>query len=438
MLEPTINLQTPRWAKPLLQPKRYKGAKGGRGGGKSHFFAEMALETMISNPSANVVCIREIQKSIKFSVKKLVEDKIRELNIIHLFEITQAEIRRINGNGVMIFQGMQDHTADSIKSLEAFDVAWVEEAQSISERSLELLLPTIRADGSEIWFSWNPFTPEDAIERFFSKPSNEKILVTVNYLDNPFANEVIFNEAERHKVERPDTFDNVWLGEYARSGLVFKRDSFKVISQDTYDSIINQSFENDDWCLDEGVNPSEIITYMSVDVAVTDTKTSDNSAITIGTIDQNNDKYVLAQHYGRWLSDELLNRVFKYARDNNVQYIGIEDSAVSKTFIENLESAINLRNLPYVIIRLKPQGRNKVARVQQYILSAINANKLYFVERISEDFINEAINFPEGLHDDIIDSLAWFIEMGTTLLQQMGGQQSEVYYTGKSAPMGAW
>lgn len=438
MLEPTINLQTPRWAKPLLQPKRYKGAKGGRGGGKSHFFAEMALETMISNPSANVVCIREIQKSIKFSVKKLVEDKIRELNIIHLFEITQAEIRRINGNGVMIFQGMQDHTADSIKSLEAFDVAWVEEAQSISERSLELLLPTIRADGSEIWFSWNPFTPEDAIERFFSKLSNEKILVTVNYLDNPFANEVIFNEAERHKVERPDTFDNVWLGEYARSGLVFKRDSFKVISQDTYDSIINQSFENDDWCLDEGVNPSEIITYMSVDVAVTDTKTSDNSAITIGTIDQNNDKYVLAQHYGRWLSDELLNRVFKYARDNNVQYIGIEDSAVSKTFIENLESAINLRNLPYVIIRLKPQGRNKVARVQQYILSAINANKLYFVERISEDFINEAINFPDGLHDDIIDSLAWFIEMGTTLLQQMGGQQSEVYYTGKSAPMGAW
>lgn len=438
MLEPTINLQTPRWAKPLLQPKRYKGAKGGRGGGKSHFFAEMALETMISNPSANVVCIREIQKSIKFSVKKLVEDKIRELNIIHLFEITQAEIRRINGNGVMIFQGMQDHTADSIKSLEAFDVAWVEEAQSISERSLELLLPTIRADGSEIWFSWNPFTPEDAIERFFSKLSNEKILVTVNYLDNPFANEVIFNEAERHKVERPDTFDNVWLGEYARSGLVFKRDSFKVISQDTYDSIINQSFENDDWCLDEGVNPSEIITYMSVDVAVTDTKTSDNSAITIGTIDQNNDKYVLAQHYGRWLSDELLNRVFKYARDNNVQYIGIEDSAVSKTFIENLESAINLRNLPYVIIRLKPQGRNKVARVQQYILSAINANKLYFVERISEDFINEAINFPEGLHDDIIDSLAWFIEMGTTLLQQMGGQQSEVHYTGKSAPMGAW
>lgn len=430
-----IRFQTPRWAVPLLQPKRYKGAKGGRGGGKSHFFAEMALDRMIENKNTNIVCIREIQKSIKFSVKKLVEDKIKENKLDGLFEVTQTEIRRKNGDGVIIFQGMQDHTADSIKSLEAFDIAWVEEAQSVSERSLELLLPTIRADGSEIWFSWNPFTPDDPVDKFFSVQSDDKIVVNVNYTDNPFANEVIFNEAARHKLERPDTFDNVWLGEYARSGLVFKRDSFKVISSDTYNAIVNQTFENDDF-FDEGYNPSEIITYMSVDVAVTDTKTSDNSSITIGTIDQNNDKYVLTQHHGKWLSDELLNRILKYARDHNVQYIGIEDSAVSKTFIENLESAINLRNLPYVIIRLKPQGRNKVARIQQYILSAINTNKLYFVEKISEDFIQEAISFPEGVHDDIIDSLAWFVEMGTTLLQQMGGKQSDIYYA--TSPQGAW
>ena len=435
MSAPEIRFQTPRWAVPLLQPMRYKGAKGGRGGGKSHFFAEMALDRMIENKNTNIVCIREIQKSIKFSVKKLVEDKIKENKLEGLFEITQTEIRRKNGDGVIIFQGMQDHTADSIKSLEAFDIAWVEEAQSVSERSLELLLPTIRADGSEIWFSWNPFTPDDPVDKFFSVKSDDKIVVNVNYTDNPFANDVIFNEAARHKLERPDTFDNVWLGEYARSGLVFKRDSFKVISSDTYNAIVNQTFENDDF-FDEGYNPSEIITYMSVDVAVTDTKTSDNSSITIGTIDQNNDKYVLTQHHGKWLSDELLNRILKYARDHNVQYIGIEDSAVSKTFIENLESAINLRNLPYVIIRLKPQGRNKVARIQQYILSAINTNKLYFVEKISEDFIQEAISFPEGAHDDIIDSLAWFIEMGTNLLQQMGGKQSDIYYA--TSPQGAW
>lgn len=432
MSSPEIRFQTPRWAVPLLHPKRYKGAKGGRGGGKSHFFAEMALDRMIENKNTNIVCIREIQKSIKFSVKKLVEDKIKENRIEHLFEITQTEIRRKNGDGVIIFQGMQDHTADSIKSLEAFDIAWVEEAQSVSERSLELLLPTIRANNSEIWFSWNPFTPDDPVDRFFAIPSDDKILVTVNYTNNPFANDVIFNEAARHKQERPDTFDNVWMGEYARSGLVFKRDSFKVISQDTYDSIISPKFEEGDWYLNEGTEPSEIITYMTVDVAVTDTKTSDSSAITIGVIDKNNDKYVLAQHAGKWLSDELLNRILRYARDYNVGYIGIEDSAVSKTFIENLESAINSRLIDRVLIRLKPQGRNKVARIQQYILSAINTNKLYFVERINEDFVLEAISFPEGEHDDRLDSLAYFIEMGNNLLQQMGGQQSELYTWGDS------
>ena len=421
-----LHFKIPRWSVPLLKPKRYKGAKGGRGGGKSHFFAEQAIDTIIENPNANIVCIREIQKSIKFSVKKLIEDKIEQHNLNSLFEITNTEIRRLNGKGVIIFQGMQDHTADSIKSLESFDIAWVEEAQSVSDRSLELLIPTIRKEGSEIWFSWNPFTPEEAVEKFFAKKSEDKELVFVNYLDNPFANDVIKKEAQRHKKERPDTYDNIWLGEYASTGMVFSRDCFKVISEDTYNGIVNYNPEIDDWYLNEGDTSSEIVNYMAVDVAVTDNKTSDNSAITIGVIDQNNDKYVLGQYKGKWLSDELLNRILKYARDYNIQYIGIEDSAVSKTFIENLQSAINTRVLPYVLLMLKPQGRNKVARIQQYILSAINTNKLYFVETIPEDFIMEAINFPQDTHDDQLDSLAYFVEMGDTLLEQSGAKHSEL------------
>jgi len=422
-----LHFKIPRWSIPLLEKKRYKGAKGGRGGGKSHFFAELALDGIVANPDMNIVCIREIQKSIKFSVKKLIEDKIIEHNLSSLFEITNTEIRRINGKGVFIFQGMQDHTADSIKSLESFDVAWVEEAQSVSDRSLELLIPTIRKEGSEIWFSWNPFTPEEAVEKFFAKPSEDKILVFVNYLDNPFVNDVIKNEAKRHKIERPDTFDNIWLGEYASTGKVFKRENFKIISEETYNGIINYNPEIDEWYLNDGDTTSEIINYMAVDVAVTDNKTSDNSSITCGVIDMNNDKYVKGQHKGKWLSDELLNRVLRYAIDYNIQFIGIEDSAVSKTFIENLESIIIKRVLPFIIIRLKPQGRNKIARIQQYILSAINTNKLYFVDAIPEDFILEAISFPEGSHDDQLDSLAYFVEMGSTILEQAGGTHSEIF-----------
>src|SRR5690625_2615548 len=162
-----LDVPTPRWAVPLLQPSRYKAAHGGRASGKSNFFAVLLVEEHTRLPDLQSVCIREIQRSLKFSAKKLIEQKIRDLGVSHLFDITLTEIRRVGGQGLIIFEGMQDHTADSIKSLEGFDRAWVEEAQSLSHRSLELLIPTIRKDGSELWFSWNPDQPEDAVEGLF-------------------------------------------------------------------------------------------------------------------------------------------------------------------------------------------------------------------------------------------------------------------------------
>jgi len=210
----TLKIQTPRWAVPLLQPARYKGASGGRGSGKSHFFAELLVEEHIRYKDQQTVCIREIQKSLKFSAKKLIEDKIRSLGVAHLFDITLSEIRRIGGEGIIIFQGMQDHTAESIKSLEGFDRAWVEEAQSISGRSMELLLPTIRAPGSEIWFSWNPDTEQDPVEQHFKDQDEDMIHVHVNFTDNPFCPQELINEAKRHQRTNPDTYNHVWLGAY--------------------------------------------------------------------------------------------------------------------------------------------------------------------------------------------------------------------------------
>lgn len=211
-----LNIKTPRWAKPLLTPRRYKGAKGGRGSGKSHFFAEMLVESHILNPDCKSVCIREIQKSLKFSAKKLIEDKIRAMGVSDMFDITLTEIRNKNGNGIIIFQGMQDHTADSIKSLEGFDIAWAEESQSISRRSIELLLPTIRKPGSEIWFSWNPYLDTDPVETMINwNKDDDSVCVHVNYLDNPFIDDILIKEAERHKRNKPDSFDHVWLGQYA-------------------------------------------------------------------------------------------------------------------------------------------------------------------------------------------------------------------------------
>lgn len=175
--------------------------------------AELLVEEHVRDKDMQSVCIREIQKSLKFSAKKLVEDKIRALGVAHLFDITLTEIRRVDGQGIIIFQGMQDHTADSIKSLEGFDRAWVEEAQSLSARSMELLIPTIRNDGSELWFSWNPDQPDDPVEKLF-KDNPDATLVHVNYVDNPWCPDVMRQQAEWQRKVDFERFNHIWLGGY--------------------------------------------------------------------------------------------------------------------------------------------------------------------------------------------------------------------------------
>lgn len=206
----------PKWAEPLLEPARFKGAWGGRAGGKSHFFAEYIVRQCLEDPDLRVACIREIQKSLKFSVKTLIESKIRELGVSEHFEILTTEIRRKGGSGIIIFQGMADHTADSIKSLEGFGIAWVEEAQRLSARSLQLLVPTIRKEGSSLLFSWNPDQPEDPVDALFrgDNPPKNSILVEVSYKDNPFSTSVTMEDAERDRARDTDTYNHVWLGGY--------------------------------------------------------------------------------------------------------------------------------------------------------------------------------------------------------------------------------
>nr|DAQ53834.1 MAG TPA: large terminase [Caudoviricetes sp.] len=233
-----IDLNTAPIFEPLLESKRYKGAKGGRGSGKSHFFAECIIEAMLINPDARIVCIREIQRSLKFSSKALIESKINSLGVSEYFEITLTEIRAKRGNGLIIFQGMQDHTADSIKSLEGFDIAWVEEAQNLSKRSLELLRPTIRKESSELWFSWNPENETDAVDSFFKQMQDnhatDYILIHANFSDNPFLPTELFNEQEYDRRFNPSTYEHIWLGGYnTKSDALIFKGKFRVESFNT-------------------------------------------------------------------------------------------------------------------------------------------------------------------------------------------------------------
>lgn len=212
-----LTIKTPRVFKDLLHPARYKGAHGGRGSGKSNFFAEYLIERCIL-AKTNIVCVREIQKSLAQSVKKLLELKIEALGVGHLFDVQESVIKAKNG-GIILFQGLQNHTADSIKSLEGIDIAWVEEAQSLSQRSLDLLRPTIRKPGSELWFSWNPNSPTDPIDVLLrgDTPPPDAVVVQANYMDNPWLPDVLRDEMEYDKRRDVDKYAHVWLGEYKRN-----------------------------------------------------------------------------------------------------------------------------------------------------------------------------------------------------------------------------
>jgi len=202
---------------PLLQPARYKGLYGGRGSAKSHCFAGMLVARSVA-AKTDAVCIRENQISLDQSVKKLLEAKIAAYGVSSYFKIQEREIKSIHG-GIIIFTGMQNHTADSIMSLEAYDIAWFEQAEKASQKSIDLLRPTIRKEGSELWFSWNPNLPTDPIEVLLrgEDPPPGTVVVRSNWHDNPWFPEVLKIEKDYDLKRDPDKYAHIWQGEYQRN-----------------------------------------------------------------------------------------------------------------------------------------------------------------------------------------------------------------------------
>lgn len=208
-------IDVPSALEPLLEDSRYKAAYGGRGGAKSHFFAEQLIARCYSKKT-RAVCIREVQVTIKDSVKQLLSDKISKLGLDKHFEVLETEIRCKRTGSYIIFRGMQSYNAHNIKSLEDFDIAWVEEAQTLSALSLRLLRPTIRKAGSQIWFSWNPRYDSDAVDAFFrgEAPPNDAKIVNVNWYDNPWFNEVLKGEKDGDYANDPEMAEHIWGGGY--------------------------------------------------------------------------------------------------------------------------------------------------------------------------------------------------------------------------------
>jgi phage terminase large subunit len=255
-----LDIATPRAFLPLLQPARYKGAHGGRAGAKSHFFGGLWLEENVA-AKVDTVCLREVQKSLDMSVRKLLVAKIVQHNAGAYFDVYDKKIVSKHG-GMTVFQGLQDHTAESIKSLEGFDRAWIEEGQNVGQLSLDLLRPTIRKPGSQIWASWNPKNPTDPIDAFLrDTPHGGRavpkgaIVVEVNWRDNPYFSEESRADMEYDRAHDPEKYQWIWEGKYLTnsSARVFKR--WRIEEFDT----------DPDWTLRQGadwgfsVDPSVLV-----------------------------------------------------------------------------------------------------------------------------------------------------------------------------------
>lgn len=216
-----INLKLPQKLAELFKPThtasgklvRYRGAYGGRGSGKSIGFSDMAIVRMIADPMI-FLCCRELQNSIKESVHSLILDRIEALGVGEFFESGESYIRRIDGRGQFLFKGLRSNAAE-IKSMNGVKICWVEEAQATSQKSLEFLLPTIREDGSEIWFSWNPNDEEDPVhDMLVTNTPDNAVVAKINWGDNPFFPQVLEDERQRVLKYQPSRYEWIWEGNF--------------------------------------------------------------------------------------------------------------------------------------------------------------------------------------------------------------------------------
>lgn len=210
-----MNVDFPAKLKPLFSPKRLKVAHGGRGSAKSWGFARALLIEAARRP-LRVLCAREIQKSIKDSVHRLLSDQIQAMGLGHLYDVFETEIRGKNGS-LFLFAGLAQHTVESIKSFEGVDICWVEEAQTVTKRSWDVLTPTIRKDGSEIWITLNPdMETDETYTRFVSGSRDDSFVVQMNWKDNPWFPSTLEKERQDTLVRDPDNYNNIWEGEPKR------------------------------------------------------------------------------------------------------------------------------------------------------------------------------------------------------------------------------
>ncbi len=230
-----MSIEFPAKLQPLFKPKRLKVLHGGRGSGKSWAVARALLINGAQRP-LRILCAREVQKSIKDSVHRLLVDQIQAMNLGAFYEVFETEIRGKNGT-LFLFAGLAQHTVESIKSFEGVDIVWPEEAQVVTKRSWDVLTPTIRKDGSEIWITLNPdMETDETYQRFVAgrpEESDDAYVIQMNWRDNPWFPSVLEKERQDTKRRDPENYDNIWEGKPKRvaEGAIYRHEVVRMYDE---------------------------------------------------------------------------------------------------------------------------------------------------------------------------------------------------------------
>jgi phage terminase large subunit len=208
-----VAISLPAKLRPLFEPAPYKVLHGGRGSGKSWGVAR-TLVMKARQKKLRILCAREVQKSIQESVHALISDQIQAMGFGRDFEVLEKEIRCLRTGSSFLFSGLAAHTVESIKSFEGCDICWVEEAQAVSGKSWDILEPTIRKPGSEIWITFNPqLESDETYQRYVINPPPRSVVIEMNYWDNKwFPQELEDKRLHAQKTMKPEKYRHIWEG----------------------------------------------------------------------------------------------------------------------------------------------------------------------------------------------------------------------------------
>lgn len=382
---------------PLLTKSRIKGLYGGRNSGKSVFFAD-SIVINGAKRKLDVVCVREVQKSIKYSVKKLIEERIVDNGLSKYYTIQDQSISSVHG-GIIIFTGLQQYTTDNIKSLQGFDICWADESQSLSQQAIDVLLPTIRKKDSELWFSWNPTNKTDAIDMLLRGDMQppDSIVLECNYTDNMWIDSAMLTQIDGDKLRDYEKYKHVWLGHYnlGLDGALFRASDFQRFELSVYDDV-----------------------FCVVDSALKGGIKNDATAMIIFGLSGGNihilefDRVKMDGHVlNEWIP-QLFDRMTKYqrlSRDDLVVFI--EDKASGIMLLQSTRA----RGLNTRAISSKLTAIGKDSRAVRASKSVFNGRvKINYDDesRLMQELLQYKVGVTNKIGDDLLDCFTYGVCIG--------------------------